>query len=222
MAGVQGLGSDALNGLHRSGDGIAQRMVGIQILHHLLKHPALRAIVVHEDLLGDDATLLLHALIGEVRGGDEFQQEPQALGEIVGAGEIIGGHVIAGEGIDIGAQRGEFLVDVPVAGHIEHLVLQIVGHTGGRFHRFAVQGELRMDRAEIRHKIGAFPGKSRFFDDADCQTVGQDLPVHRLVQSGIIGLIHLPTPFRNAVVWSLMVPAHRAQSAAVTASTAAI
>ena len=74
----------------------------IHVFHQHLEDLGIRIVLVHIDLLTDDALLLLHRFIGKVGGGHKFQQKIQTLGEILCAGEVVGGHIVAGEGIGNG------------------------------------------------------------------------------------------------------------------------
>ena len=191
-------------------------MVLVEQTHHVLKDPAVRGIVVHQDLLGNDAPLLLHGFLREIRRGDKGQQQFQAAVKMLRAGEIVGGGVIAGEGVGIGPQGGEFGAHIPV-GHIEHLVLQIVGNALGRLIFHPVQGEFRMDGAVGGHEIGHLPPETRLGADDDLQAVGQAPAVKPLIQHGIIRPCHWPTPFSRNSVCSRRLRATRATSPAVTA-----
>ena len=221
VAVVEGLGGDLLDGFHGTRNGDPDGVVMIESLVHLLHDHGIGGVGVHQNLLGDDAPLLLHALLGEPGGGHEFQQQPQGGRKIVGAGKIIGGDAVGGEGVGAGTQGGEFLGDVP-ARQVEHLVLEIVGHAGGGGVVLAVQGEGGVDGAVVGHKIGDLPAEAGLGDHQHRQTVGQDLPAEGFVQAGVVCLLHFASPFRKNTVWSFTPAAHRATSAAVTARMASI
>ena len=92
VAVVEGLGGDLLDGFHGARNGDPDGMVVIESLVHLLHDHGIGGVGVHQDLLGDDAPLLLHTFFGKIGGGDEFQQQPESRLKILGAGEIIGGN----------------------------------------------------------------------------------------------------------------------------------
>ena len=127
-------------------------------------------------------------------GGDEVQQNPQALLEILGAGEIIGGDVEAGEGVDARAQGSKFRSDIPAAGHVEHFMLQEVGNTGGDGVFFTLQLEAGMDGAEIGDEVCKLLGKTGAGDHFHGQTVRKHRLVDGFAQAGIFDLIHGSPP----------------------------
>ena len=137
-----------------------------------LKQGAVRGILVHTDLLVDDAPLLVHALLGEIGGGDEFQQELQILLKVLGAGEIVGRHIVAREGIGVGPQGSELGGHIPASRQVEHLVLQVVGHTGGDGVFLAPQAKGGMDGAKVRGEIGQLLGKALLGNHGKAQSVG--------------------------------------------------
>ena len=160
-------------------------MLFIQRRHQLVEDDAVRGIQIHADLLIDDALLLFHALLRKVRRGDEFQQQIQILPKMVGAAEIVGGHVVAGEGVHHGAQGGKLGGHIPPPGKLEHFMLQIVGNAGGDGILFAVQPEMGMDGAKVRHEIGNAAGKALSRDHRHGQAAGQRLAVEGFVQFGV-------------------------------------
>ena len=121
----------------------------------------------------------------------------QALAEIIGAGEIIGGHIVAGEGIGHGAQGCELGGNIPSVRHIEELVLQIMGNTGGNLMLLSLKGKLCMDGAEIRHKIGQTLGKALPGYHHKGQTIGKGFPTDRFIQLGVYKAFHQFTPLRK-------------------------
>jgi len=71
---VQQIGGDVGDGLHRSGNVDPHRMLLVQGLQQIELPPPSGVVVVHLDLLADDALLLLHGLGGEIGLLDEIQQ----------------------------------------------------------------------------------------------------------------------------------------------------
>ena len=61
----------------------------------------------------------------------------------------------------------------------------------------AFEGKIRMDRAEIRDKVGHFPGKALPGHHRRSQAVGQHLLIEHLSQFGVFVLFHSLTPFRK-------------------------
>lgn len=91
-----------------------------------------RVVFRHAYLLADDALFLLHALGGEVGGGDELQERVEVLVEVLGTLEVVGRDEVRGVGVGVGAAGGEDGERV-APGHIEHLVLQEMRHALGQF-----------------------------------------------------------------------------------------
>ena len=196
MAVVENFRGDFPDGLAGSQDGHPDGVLPVHGLHQVLKNHAVRGILVHADLLVDDSPLLFHAFGGEIGGGHEFQQQTQTGIEILRAGEIIGGHVVAGEGVGAGAQPGKFRGNVPV-GQVEHLVLQVVGNPRRRPVILPGKPVVRMHGAIVRHKIGQAPGKALPGHHAHRQPVGKLLAVQRLVQLRVFIGGHRLSPFRK-------------------------
>ena len=95
VAAVQGLGGDAGDALHGAGHGDTGGTLPVQGLQHPLIDLPLRVILDHADLLSDNALLLGHALVGEVRHRHKGQQLPQILVKMLRAVEVVGRHGIA-------------------------------------------------------------------------------------------------------------------------------
>ena len=218
MAGIQHFRGDLPYGFLASQDGGADGMIGVHIFHQQLKDPVIRVIPAHADLLADDPLLFFHAFFCKIGGGNKLQKQPQAAFELVGAGEIISGHIVAGKGVGISAQSCEFLAHIP-SRQVEHLMLQKMGNAGGDGEFFSIDGKFCVNRAEIRDEISQLFGKARPGYDADRQAGIADLPVHRFVPSGVIHFLHHAPPFRKKLLWQRRVFATRAQSSTVTART---
>ena len=171
-------------------------MLAIQAGRQIFKDAAVGIVQMHADLLIDDADLLLNALLCEIGSGDELQQQFQRAFKVFGAGNIVGGHIIAGEGIGARTQRSQFRRHIPITGKIEHFMLQKMGDAVTDADFSAFQFELRMDGAEIRYKISKFLRKAGTGIHHNRQTVGQLPSVQFFTQSGIFS-DHDCTPFRK-------------------------
>ena len=171
-------------------------MVVIQSFHQIFKHHAVRSIHIHADLLIDDPPLLFHAFLREIGCSHKFQQQLQRCLKIIGTGKIIGRHVVAGKGIDVGAQLCQLCGHVPPR-QIEHFVFQIVGNTCRNFIAFPIQFKKTMDRAVIRDEISQFPGKAGTRHHFHRQSIGQCFPIDLFPQLGIFKNIHASTPLRK-------------------------
>ena len=181
---------NAPDGLGRAQNGDPDGMLPIHGPHHRFKKLTVRSILVHTDLLVDDAHFLGYAFLREIGGGHKFDEQPQCLLKIVGTGDIVGSHIIAGEGIGSGSQGRQFRRHIPVPRQIEHLMLQEMGNAGRGVNLPALQGKIRMDGAEIGYKISQFPGKTGPGHHADCQSVGQPLPIEHFPQFGVFKFGH--------------------------------
>ena len=193
MAGSEILRGDVCNGLPTAKNGNPDGMMIVHIFHEHLEDLGVRIVPIHVDLLADDALLLLNHLLREVGGGDEFQQKIQTFPEILRAGEVIGGHIVAGEGVGDGTQSGKFCGHIP-AGQVEHFMLQIVGNTGGDGPVFSVQRKIRVDGTEVGDEIAELFGKAGAGYHSHGQTVGKDFPVNLLAQLGVVGQFHISSP----------------------------
>ena len=163
----------------------------------LLEHHRVRAVQVHADLLIDDALLLADAFLSEIRGIHKVQQQLQAPVKMLGAAKIVGGHVVAGEGVDHGPQGGELRGHVPAPRHIEELVLQVVGGAGGNGVFPAIQGKSVVDGAVVRHQVAQLSGKALPGHHADLQAAGEPFPVYGFVQLRVMENIHWHSPLRK-------------------------
>ena len=134
-------------------------MALIHRLHQGLKKDVFRTVLIHTDLLTDDTLLLGNAFLRKIGRGDKLQKKLEVFPEILRAGEIIGGHIVAGKGVGHSAQCGKFPGDIP-SGHIKELMLQIVGNPcrGGKF--LSIQGKFPVDRAIVRDEIAQLFGKA--------------------------------------------------------------
>ena len=220
MAVVQGLGGDLADALHGPGHGLADGAVTVQGLHHLAIDLPLGIVLDHADLLGDDALLLLHALVGEVGDGHEGQQNPEIVVKMLGAVEIVGSDGVAGVGVGLGPTPGQVLHGAAVGG-VEHLVLQIVGDAGRGIQPLAVQPEAHIHAAVAGGEEGKFPGIAGLGHHADGQAVGQGLPDGLFPDAGVgKGFHQAPSfPCRKYTVSRVTLPAAARMRSGVTWSS---
>ena len=172
-------------------------MGGVHGGHEVFENHAVRGVPVHADLLIDDALLLADAFLGEIGSGYKLQQQPQAVFKVLGAGEVVGGHVVAGEGIHIGPQSGKLRRHIPVPGQIEHLVFQKMGHAGRGGVGRSLKGKIRVDGAVVRDEIGKLLAEALPGHHGHLQAVGQPLPADGFIQPGIEFCGHWVSPFRK-------------------------
>ena len=166
-------------------------MAVVQALEQAGDEPPVRAVIVHFDLLPDDALFLGDSLLGKIGVGHHAQQHIQTLVQLLGRGEQIAGAVKAGEGIGVRAGLCVLCKGISVL-ILEHLVLEEVCHACGQVHFFSVQPEIPVDgtKAGGKNDMGAGIARHRPHDDG--QAGGQDLPLigHSLFQQGLIILRH--------------------------------
>ena len=172
-------------------------MLRVQTQCQIFKHTAVRIIQVHTDLLIDDAHFLLYAFFRKIWGGYKFQQQLQGRLKILRAGDIIGGHIIAGEGIGAGAQSRQFCGNIPVTGQIKHFMLQKMGNSRRNMDFLTFQRKIRVDRPKVCHEIGQLSGKAGSLVHHNGQTIGQPFLIKVFSQTGICFHIHACTPFRK-------------------------
>ena len=116
---------DLGNALHRAGNVNFHRVSVVKRIEQVEHHAPLRVIVIHADLLADDALLLAHRLLREIRFLHEIEQDLQRLIETVCAGEQIAGAVKGRIGIGGGTRFGIALKRVPVFA-LKQFVLEIM------------------------------------------------------------------------------------------------
>ena len=184
MAVVEGLGRNLPDARHRAGHRDPDRAVLIQALHQVGVDPPVGVVLRHADLLGDDALLLLHALIREVGHGHKAEQQAEVFIEVLRTLHVVGGDGVAGEGVVIGAVFGELLEHVPLLG-VKHLVLQVVGDAGGGVQPASVQLEAQVHAAVPGGKKGVAAGVARLAGHHHLQAVGQPVPVNLFSQTGV-------------------------------------
>ena len=169
-------------------------MAGVEALHQIGVDPPVRLVLDHADLLGDDALLLVHALLGEVGLGDKGEEDAEALIELLGTLEVVAGDGVGGEGVVHGPVFRQLLEGVPLPG-VEHLVLQVVGDAGGGVPPDAVQAEAQVHAAVAGGEEGVPLGVVGLVDHHDLQAVMEAEPGHPLPQLGILLNAHSSASF---------------------------
>ena len=185
VAVVERVRVDLGDALDRAGDVVAHGMALIQQLHQLEVDRVIRHVVVHADLLRDDAPLLFHGLGREVGRRDKAQQRAQVLLKVLRAAEIIHRLIIGGEGIGIRAHDGHALQDVDAVGHVEHLVLEIVRHARGGVAPLSREQKAAHQSAVIGAEAGKAGRKALLRDHAHAQAVRQHRALERFADAVI-------------------------------------
>ena len=116
---------------------------------------------------------------------------------MLGGGKIVGGHVIAGEGVGHGAHGGKLRADIPIPRHIKELMLQIMGNPSRGMVSFSTEAIIFVDSAVIRDKVGKTFGEALSGHHCHRQTVFQSFPADGFIQLGIVQGIHSVAPFRK-------------------------
>ena len=196
MAGVKRLGRDLRDALHASADRDARRMAAVHRREQVLKARRIGVVLIHADLLLDDAALLVHAFVREIRRRHHPQQNFQVFFKAVGAFDIIRRHGVVRKRIVAAAVFGVLLHGVSLR-QIEHLMLQIVRHARRNGTVLSRKGKAHIDRAEVRRQKREFFRKARPRNDADGQSVRQLLFKIVLAKSRKVFSDHASAPFRK-------------------------
>ena len=173
VAGVERLGRDLRDALDRTGYGVARAVARHQAAHQVAPYGAVGVVVPHTDLLRDDALLLGHARIGEIRRRDKAQQRAQVLLKVVRAGKIVCRHVGRREGVRAGAVAAEGCQRVRAVGHVEEFVLKIVRDAGGRVRPRIAHAKAPVGSAVAGRKYGVAALKVGLAEYAHAQAVRQ-------------------------------------------------
>ena len=163
----------------------------VQALEQAGDEPPVRAVVVHFDLLPDDALLLGDGLLGKVGVSHHAQQHVKALVQLFRGRKEVAGAVKAGKCVGVGP--GLCVLGKGIAVLVfEHFVLQKMRHTRRQMHRLPVQAEIPVDGAEAGGVNDMGAGVARHGADEDGQPRGQGLPLvgHGLFQQGLVILRH--------------------------------
>ena len=222
MAVVKRLGRDGGDALHRTGHVLTDGMMRVQDLHQPVIAHGAGAVLVHADLLSDNALLLAYALLGIVRGGYVVQQRVEVNIKIIRTGEVIGGHSAAGVGVGRGAAGGELGENIAAVGHVEHFVLQKMGDARRRVDPAVPKPETAVRPAVARGEDGVSAPEPGLGRNKDLQTVGQCMADKSLSQSGIIQCFHqASSPLRKNTASASTPRAISATLSAVTSSARA-
>ena len=188
---VQHGGRNLGNALHRARDIAADGVAVVQALEQAGDEPPVRAVIVHFDLLPDDALFFCNGLLGKVGVPHHAQQHIQTFIQLLGGGEQVAGAVKAGKGVGVGTRLCVLGKGVAVL-VLEHLVLQKMRHTRRQMHRLAVQAEIPVDGAELGGINDVSTGIARHGAHQHRQAGGQGLPLvgHGLFQQGLVILRH--------------------------------
>ena len=130
-AAVEHLRRQLGNALDRAGDVVPQRVVRIQAAEQCVQQPPVGAVIVHLDLLPDDALLLGDGGLGKPRLADHAQQNVKVFIDPLRGGEEIAGAVIAGKGVGRGTGLG-IKIERVALGRLAHLMLQKMRRAGGQ------------------------------------------------------------------------------------------
>ena len=216
VAQMQLLRGNLADGFQASQNGHPDGMLGVHGAHQIFKHTAVRGILIHADLLGNDPLLFFHALLRKVGSGHKFKQQLQAPVKVLCAGEIVGGHVIAGESIGDGAQSGKLCGHISFFRHMKQSVLQIMGNARRHGMLLAFKGKFRMNSTKIRNKVSQLLGKVLSGHHMDGESIGELCAEQDLIQLFIENFFHGQPPFSTYWVCSFTVLAASTTSSAVT------
>ena len=189
VAGVEGLGRDLGNALHRAGDGDVCGALFVQTAQQVRIDAPVGRVLGHADLLGDDAALFVDALLSKIGNRDKGEQDAQVFLKMLGAVEVIRRHGIAGEGVWLGSVLRKLLQRVAVLG-VEHLVLEIVGDAGGRIVPGIAQLELHVHAAVARGEKGIGAAVAGLWHDGNAQPVFQCFSQHGFTDARIVHFMH--------------------------------
>ena len=178
---IEHLRGDLSNALAGARDVAADGVAVVQALTQAGDQPPVGAVVVHLDLLPDDALLLGDGLLGEVGVPHHPQQHIEAFVQLLRGGEEVTGAVKAGKGVGVGPRLRELCKGVAVL-ILEHLVFQKMRHTCGQMHLPPIEPEVPVNGAEAGGIDDMGAGIPRHGPHKDGQAGGQDLP---LIRGGI-------------------------------------
>ncbi len=153
--------ADALDRVDRAEDGAAQRGVAEHRRGELVVDDVAGVVVVHGDLLEDDAALGLDVLGADQRIGHHVADDVDGQRQVdVEHPRVVAGVLLGGEGVQVASDRldgGGDLHRGPRARALEQQVLEVVGraHLGAGLVAGAdVHPHTERDRADARHLLG--------------------------------------------------------------------
>ena len=191
VAVVERFGGDVGDALHSPRNAVADGVVGIEHLQQIVVNRKAGIILAHADLLGDDALLLLHGLLGKVRGGDKVQQHAQVFLKALGALKVIAGDARGGEGVGVGPVCRQNVERAVAVRQVEHLVLQIMGHARRGVELAPIDRKAAAGPAVVCGKGGVEGGKILLRHHAYLQAVVENGGIQRLADAGVIKLLYL-------------------------------
>ena len=171
MAGVEDFRCDFRDALNGSDDFFTDRVITIQQLQQTVVVGSTGVVLPHMNFLPDDALFLSDRLLGEIRRGDKMKQKTQVLFEQPRAVKIIRRHIGRGKRIGIGTvlrQKRQSIVSVR---QVEHLMLQIMGHTGGGIIGNTVERKPAVSPAVVGREDRIETRKAFLGENTDSQTV---------------------------------------------------
>ena len=157
--------------------------------------PPVGAVIVHLDLLPDDALLLGDGLFGEIGVPHHAQQHIQTFVQLLSGCEEVAGAVEAGERIGVGTGLRKLGESVAVL-ILEHFMLQKMRHTGGQMHLPPVQAEVPVNGAEAGGVDDMGAGIARHGPHEDRQPGRKHLPLvcRRFREGFALQFRHRPVP----------------------------
>ena len=171
-AAVEQLRGQPGDAVHRAGDVVAQRVAAVQAAEQGVEQPPVGAVVVHLDLLPDDALFLGDGRLSEPGFAHEAEQDIQVLVDFLRGREQVAGAVIAGERVGRSARLGIEAERVAL-GRFAHFVFQEMGRARGQRDRLAVQQEIPVDGTERRSIDGVDAAVARHGAAEHRQAAGQ-------------------------------------------------
>ena len=130
----EGLPGHGFQGLRGAQNGAGQGVVPKDLREELFRAQVVGGVLVHVDLLQDDAPLGLHRLLGEGGAVDHVPEDVQGLGQVVIQDPAVeAGALLGGKGVHLAADGIGFHGDVSggtVLSALEEHVLNEVGRTG--------------------------------------------------------------------------------------------
>ena len=172
----------------------------VQSGHQVGKYLPVRVILDHADLLADDAPLLVHTLLGKPGLGDKGEEDAQIFLKLLGGFKIVSGNGAGGKCVGAGSVGRQVLEGIALLG-VKHLVLQIVGHSGGAVRPHPVQAEAHIHAPVVGGKEGIALLKLRLGEDTHGQAVFQLFAVHPLPYPVKCQLFHVSPPVLSGNKW---------------------
>ena len=159
VAGIEQVRRDLTDGFGRAADVAADAVLFIHPLQHPVKATVAGAVVVHPDLLGDDAKFGFYRFLRKMGVGHKVEQLPERFFKAFGTAEKIGGLVERGVGVCIGAVLRKPLKGIGSVLVQKQLVLQKMSDSVRHGDTFSVADtKAVVDRAVAGAKQGVSGG----------------------------------------------------------------